>query len=141
MTDAVVVDASVAMKWFVDEDGTDRAEALLSADIAIAPAIILSEVGNGLWSKRKASGIDRELAVEFIAELPQLLKEVVAIDGLISEAMRLTYDLDHPLYDCIYLALALARDIPLVTADERFIKKLTQRPIALSVYSLTEFTP
>lgn len=123
MTGFVVVDASVAMKWFVDEDDTDRAEALLKADIAVAPALILSEVGNGIWSKRQSSGIDRAAASRFVCNLPQLLREVVALDELMEDAMKLAFDLDHPVYDCVYLALARSREIPLVTADKRFIAK------------------
>ena len=89
MSDLVVVDASVAMKWFVDEDDSDRAETLLAADIAIAPAIILSEVGNGIWSKRRSAGIDGASASRFIGHLTQLLREVVPLDTLMAEAMKL----------------------------------------------------
>ncbi|MFN3671611.1 MAG: type II toxin-antitoxin system VapC family toxin [Bosea sp. (in: a-proteobacteria)] len=139
MSDLVVVDASVAMKWFVDEDDSDRAETLLAADIAIAPAIILSEVGNGIWTKRRSAGIDGASASRFIGHLTQLLREVVPLDTLMAEAMKLAFDLDHPVYDCVYLALARSRGSVLVTADKRFIDKLSgqDHPVAL----LADWTP
>jgi predicted nucleic acid-binding protein len=56
-------------------------------------------------------------------------------------ATRLAIDLDHPAYDCLYLALAIARDCPFVTADERFLRKLgqaRQRTLRGKAISLTE---
>lgn len=107
MTGMAVVDASVAMKWFIDEEDADKAELLLRSRELIAPAIILGEVGNGLWSKRSTSNIDRDLGRNLIGELPQLLKEIVPIEGLMRDAMQFAFDLDHPIYDCVYLALAI----------------------------------
>ena len=46
----LVVDASVALKWFVDEDGSDRAVALLDGDEPlIAPDLVVAEVCNAAW--------------------------------------------------------------------------------------------
>jgi predicted nucleic acid-binding protein len=141
MTGVAVVDASVAMKWFIDEEDADKAELLLRSRELIAPAIILSEVGNGLWSKRSTSNIDRDLGRDLIGELPQLLKEIVPIEGLMRDAMQFAFDLDHPIYDCVYLALAIQRRLPLVTADKRFIGKFDGRDFAISVIALPRYEP
>lgn len=141
MSASAVVDASVAMKWFIDEEYGAEAELLLRSRDLIAPAIILSEVGNGLWSKREASRIDRELARDLIIELPQLLKEIVPVEGLMAEAMQLAFDLDHPIYDCLYLALARQRHLPLVTADRRFIAKAEGHDLTVPVIAIAQFTP
>jgi predicted nucleic acid-binding protein len=37
-------------------------------------------------------------------------------------ALRIAISLQHPVYDCFYLALAQAEDCPLVTADQRFLR-------------------
>jgi predicted nucleic acid-binding protein len=37
-------------------------------------------------------------------------------------------DLHHPVYDCLYLSLAVLRRARMVTADERFAKKVQSRP-------------
>ncbi|HEV7329092.1 MAG TPA: type II toxin-antitoxin system VapC family toxin [Bosea sp. (in: a-proteobacteria)] len=141
MTGVAVVDASVAMKWFVDEEDSDKAELLLRSRELIAPAIILSEVGNGLWSKRGFSGIEFNLARDLIGELPQLLNEIVPIEGLMKDAMQFAFDLDHPIYDCLYLALANQRRLPLVTADKRFIGKLEGQDLAIPVIALPRYEP
>ena len=44
------------------------------------------------------------------------------------EALRLAQLLDHPVYDCVYLALALLREVPVVTADRRFVAAAARDP-------------
>jgi predicted nucleic acid-binding protein len=136
---SAVIDASVAMKWFVEEDDGDKALLLVQSTECIAPAIIIGELANGLWSKRKASCIDLRIAQRLTAELPQLLKELVPIEPLIQEALSLAFDLDHPVYDCVYQALARSRGIPLITADKRFFAKASAHD--QSIILLADWTP
>ena len=48
--------------------------------------------------------------------------------GLAAAALSLASDLDHPVYDCIYLALALERGVLVVTADHRFATAVRKHP-------------
>lgn len=52
----------------------------------------------------------------------------VSTSSLIVAAGRLAIDLDHPVYDCIYLALALQEGYPVVTADRRFHDAVKRHP-------------
>jgi len=57
---SLIVDASVAVKWFSAEDGADRAEALFVAEPDLAaPELILAEVGNAMWKKHRKDGFHR----------------------------------------------------------------------------------
>jgi predicted nucleic acid-binding protein len=47
---------------------------------------------------------------------------------LMPAATRLAQDLDHPVYDCFYLALAVQQQYPLLTADRRFQAKVRDHP-------------
>ncbi len=47
---------------------------------------------------------------------------------LAASAVRLAVDLDHPVYDCFYLALAIQEQYPVVTADARFHGKVSRHP-------------
>ena len=118
-----VVDASVALKWSLPEDDSDLAHELLNHPL-IAPDWWLIEAGNGLW---KAAGRG-ELTIPEAAQLLSDLSEVpvTSIDArpLLDSAFRLGCALAHPIYDCLYLALAIDRDVAMVTADGKFMRAL-----------------
>jgi predicted nucleic acid-binding protein len=116
-----VIDASVMVKWFIDEPGADRAAALRRDD-SIAPDLVLAEVGNALWKHRRRGVLadaDYVDAVEALQAAPIALTPVA---DLLTSAARLAAELDHPLYDCFYLALSMREGAPLVTDDQRLLK-------------------
>ena len=118
---AFVVDANVAIKWFVPETHSAAASRLLDPDIALcAPDFFVAELGNVLWKKFRRGEITAREASE-ILETPLVLGvEILPSAGLIAAAMELAIALSHPVYDCLYLALAIAQNCPLVTADDKF---------------------
>ena len=117
-----VIDPSVAVKWFVDEDGAAEARALLaSGDELFAPDLIVCEVTNILWKKARRGEASSEQVAQACAELVADLYEVMPSAPLMLRAAELARDLDHPAYDCFYLACAEQVDAPLVTADQRLI--------------------
>lgn len=125
MSDLVVVDASLAVKWLVDEDHSDRADALLQAwsreGIRLAaPSILPAEVTNALH-RRIVRG---ELTVEVATGLTERLSarvELYEAPGLHARALRLASELGQgAAYDSHYLALAEALECEYWTADDRF---------------------
>ena len=115
----MIVDASVVVKWFVLEDQHDEARALLLADEPLlAPDLLAVEVANVLWVKVRRGELQPAQAGRAIAAVcgrgePQLR----ASTPLLSAAFELAVTLEHPVYDCVYLALARAADDVLCTAD------------------------
>jgi predicted nucleic acid-binding protein len=132
----LVVDASVALKWFVAEDGSDVAVALLDGEALIAPDLVLAEVCNAAWKSLRRGEIDHAQFDEVATDLTQVFQRLVTLDRLVRPAAALARDLDHPIYDCFYLALAEAEDAPLVTADRRLVAALGTTPLAARVRSL-----
>ena len=116
----VVVDASVAVKWVLRENGSDAADALLDEDGLIAPAIWLAEAANALWRRARMSEIAADEARERLLELQNAPVASIAIDAHIEQALMLATRLGHPVYDCLYLALAVRQNTHVVTADRRF---------------------
>ncbi len=116
---AVVVDANVALKWVVTEEGSEAAAELASQEL-IAPAILLGECANALWAKVRRRELSAGEALERLAALQTVPVELVSLDSFAGEALGLALQLEHPVYDCLYLALALQRDLLLITADGRF---------------------
>jgi predicted nucleic acid-binding protein len=118
---AHIVDASVAIKWVVAETGTPEALELLGHRL-MAPALFQVECANILWKKvkrREMSAREGGLAVRLLADFGV---ELCAPEPDLSRVLELAVALDHPAYDCVYLALAESRGVPLVTADVRLIR-------------------
>ena len=118
-----VVDASVAVKWLVAEEGRPAARKLLHPAMHLnAPDLIFPEVSNALMKKVRAGEIAFEQAEEAARRFPSYLDEVRPTGALIPEALRLAQALSHAVYDCIYLACAKG-DERVVTADGQFLAK------------------
>lgn len=114
-----VIDASVAAKWLAPEPDSPFAEALLDDEL-IVPDLLFSEVGNILWKKQLRGEMDAAAAQVGARWLLQVPLQAHDSAGLLAEALRLALQLQHPAYDCFYLALAQRIDAPMVTADRRF---------------------
>ncbi|TAJ96377.1 MAG: PIN domain-containing protein [Reyranella sp.] len=115
----IVVDASIALKWVLEEPGSDAAEELLERDLA-APSLWLLEAGNALWRRTVRGELTQAEAGERLAELTKAPVASVPLEHDLPEAMRLALQLNHPVYDCLYLALAKRLGTYVVTADARF---------------------
>ncbi len=119
-----VVDASIAVKWVVEEVGTPEALALRQRAKLIAPDLLVPECANILWKKVQRDELLKAEAL-FAARLLQSAEvELLPMRSLFETATRMSIEIDHPAYDCVYLALAAERNCQFVTADEQFLRKL-----------------
>ena len=126
MTETLVVDASVAIKWVVDEVGTDRALNVRAFGL-IAPQLIVAECANILWRKVARRELTRDEAILAMKLLEQSGVALVSMRGLGDAALALAIDLGHPAYDFADLALALQRGLRFVTADRRLLAIVRER--------------
>jgi predicted nucleic acid-binding protein len=115
----IVIDASVALKWVLDEPGREAADALVEDDL-IAPELWLVEAANALWRRTTLGEITADEAFERLAELANAPVASLAMEPHLATALRLAAEIGHPVCDCLYLALALRYDTHVVTADRRF---------------------
>lgn len=123
---SLVIDTSVALKWVVEERGTSEALALLRRNALIAPELLVAECSNALWKKVERKELTKPEAL-FAARLLQSARvELLPMRSLIEAATRFAIELSHPAYDCIYIALAIENRCKVVTADARFLSKISQ---------------
>lgn len=116
----LVVDASVALKWLVEEERSEEAAALRSEELH-APALIQLEVGNALRTLTARGLLTEEGARDAYAVFLAAPLTIHALsDDESAEAFALALQLKHPIYDCRYLALALKMKSRYITADRRF---------------------
>lgn len=122
----LVIDASIAIKWVVEEDGTPEALALHQKARLIAPELLVGECANILWKKVQRRELLKDEALLAARLLQAAELELLPMRSLFEAATRMSIEIDHPAYDCVYLALAAERKCRFVTADERFVRKLRQ---------------
>jgi len=121
----LVVDASIAIKWVVEEEGTADALALRRGKL-IAPDLLAAECANILWKKVQRAELMRQEALLAARLLQAAGIAFMPTHALLEAATRIAIELDHPAYDCVYIALAVARDCRFVTADHRLLRKLAE---------------
>ena len=121
----LVVDASVAVKWLVEEEGSAAAIRLIVEGHDLhAPRLIASEVANALWRKARVGELERRDAGPLAGAVPDMPLHWTADEELCASAVRLAIELDRPVYDCFYIALAHEIAGTMVTADARFVHAL-----------------
>jgi predicted nucleic acid-binding protein len=115
-----IIDASVALKWVCEEEGSDRAAELLDGRPLAAPSFWLVEAANALWRRVQRGELDLAEAEERIAELSCAPVDALDAQEMTPAALKLGCELKHPVYDCLYLEAAIRTGGRVVTADRRF---------------------
>jgi predicted nucleic acid-binding protein len=129
---AVVIDASVALKWvFSDEDGIGQASQLLMDSAAgrlimHAPELMGYEWGNGIWAALRQQRILWDEALTAIRTLPILNIRFHPIEEIRELALELAQQYQRSYYDSAYLALAQKLGVLCFTGDRRLYNALNQ---------------
>jgi len=120
-----VIDASVAVKWWVSEEHSATARSLIGkATARQAPDLLMLELGNVLLKKLRLGDVSRTDAAMVLAEAP-LLTVLRPSTVLAPRAFELAVEFRQTMYDATYVVLALAEHCPLVTADRRLYNALS----------------
>ena len=120
----LVVDASVALKWVIPEAGSILALALRREHRFTAPDLLIAECANVLWKQVRREFLTHQQAFAAAELLARADIDLKPMQPLLEAATRIAINLNHPAYDCFYLALAAAEGCPFATADERLVRKV-----------------
>lgn len=137
-----VVDASVAIKWFVPEPDSALADRVLgSSRLLAAPEFMRIELANALWKNVRNKAISRNVANLSLHDIGRVVHLWHSDASLIADALKMAMDLGHPVYDCIYIALASRLGFTCITADKELIAKLVRTPFKRRVEDLASIKP
>ena len=134
----LVIDASVAAKWFLPASGEPlaaEARQLLTRYAAgqirfAVPDLFWAECANILWKAVRQGRCRRSAADDAIQALRKQNLPTTSSAELLEDAFSLAATFDRTVYDCLYVALALRLKAPLVTADSRLANALAaQLPV------------
>jgi predicted nucleic acid-binding protein len=136
---ALLLDTSVAVKWFVPEEDSAKALSLRQAHVdhelqLCAPEALLMELANALRYSSEFSAGEITEALETLFELNVLF---VPFDlDILNSAVIISTEHDLAVYDAYFLALARALEMPLITADRKMLSRLVPEEGALDLKSL-----
>jgi predicted nucleic acid-binding protein len=126
----IILDASVAVKWYFSEIGSDLAQELFDKNIGklVGPDLLVIEVCAAFVRGANMDKTRNKDARRFIADFRDKIgsgaigtRHLSSVN--IETASNLALNLGHPLKDCIYLALAMELECELVTCDAKFAAK------------------
>jgi len=124
---ALVLDASVLLKWYYDENDSDKAIAIRDKfnrselDILV-PQILYYEVSNVFRYNKMYELAEKNRMINNLFSLGLETRLLSSEDMIIANELANTCNVT--IYDAVYLSLARQLGIPLVTADEEFVKKV-----------------
>lgn len=127
VAERLVVDASIGVKWIAPEPDSDRAAVLLDHALVV-PDLFFAECANVLWKKVRLRDLTEEEARVAAQTLEDADLSVFPTKKHLGRALAIATALQHPAYDAMYLAVAEALGLRLITADDRLIRKVRQPP-------------
>ena len=139
-----VIDASVAVKWYIPEPLSKAAEQYLQLykedrAILLAPDLIIIEVGNALWKKTLSGELPANDARAVLHALTKYCPlKLVPSSELVPSALELAIKMGFTVYDSLYIALAAAAEAMLVTADKEMVKLAEKPPLSNQVLLLKD---
>jgi predicted nucleic acid-binding protein len=138
---SIVCDASIVVKLLIREENTEQAISLASSHRLSAPELLVAEVGNALWARVHDGSFGVDTAQELIQKFYDLSLNLQPLRPLLGRAIAFAHVLDHPIYDCFYLALAEKLSVPIITVDRRFISAVRRRRLeSVEILRLGEVT-
>ena len=117
----IVIDASIAVKLFVEEIDTSKAEALIEHHIngdllIILPELIFLEVANPLrYNKKVNDALSR--AVERLFQMQFRVERMN--EFIVKKAVEIALHYNITVYDAVYAAIAQLYGISFITADKQ----------------------
>lgn len=137
----IVVDTSVALKWVLDEPDSDRAREAMDRTL-VAPDVWRVEAANGLRRGVRTGELPPEEALRLLKVLDRAPVRDLPTPPLVPAGLELALTLGHPIYDCLFLALAIEQDCELLTADDSFVRVVHTAAPSLErrILRLADFT-
>jgi len=131
LPEACVVDASVGIKLFIQEEFSSDVQCLFERGLAspqeslFVPDLFFIECANILWKKVRRSEYQAKVAIENLRDLGSLELSSVPTAELMERALEIACSFGITAYDACYVALSERNQVPLLTADIRLVEALS----------------
>jgi len=138
-----ILDASVVLKWFVNEEDSSHALNLREEFYAgkreiVVPDLLLFEIANAL--RYNPSFSTKEIRESLDTLFGIGIEIITPTLSLLGKTVELAEEIDLTCYDATYLALAEELGFEFITADERLYRKIEKSPkLKTSIRLLADF--
>jgi len=122
----IILDSSAALRCSlpqIDRAESDAFRSVVRENECVSPVLFLSEISNAVWKEVRFRELKKALAVEIISSISKMTTLHFEDDLLISTAFEIALDSEHPVYDCIYIAMGRHYNAPILTADKKLQRK------------------
>jgi len=135
----LVIDASVAIKWFVREVHSEHALTILNGHHTLfAPDLLFTECGSILWKKVRRREFGQSDAWRIFRTLEQVPIDASPDATLRPLALEIAFQSGRSVYDSMYIACAMEWEVPMVTADERLYNATRNGPLMRHIVWVAE---
>lgn len=137
-TNKIVVDSSVAIKWFIPQSYSVQANQILSAYeanklILIAPDLIYAEMGNIVWKIQRFQSLNYEDAQNIIDLFQKIQINIISANELLKDAYEFAVKYQRSVYDSLYVVLSIKENCRFVSADEKLYNAIHQHIVNIKL--------
>lgn len=130
-TNKIVIDSSVAIKWFIPQNYSIEANQILYAYQAnklalIAPDLIYAEMGNIVWKIQRFQGLNQKDAQNIINLFQKMQIKVISANQLLQDAYKFAIEYERSVYDSLYVVLSIKENCRFISADEKLYNAIHQ---------------
>lgn len=137
----LVIDASVAVKWYVPEIYEEESGKVLSCGKSLhAPELILPEFCNIIWKKVRTGSLSSESGRRIVSAFSRVNVRIHPHQKLLQAAFTGATLTNQTVYDWSYLALAISLSCEFITADEKFYNALKDTQLGPHLLWIGDFS-
>jgi predicted nucleic acid-binding protein len=131
----IVIDASALTKFILKEEGwSEVAEYLKTGTFSVDH--VMKETANAVWKRSKQGAVSPEEAKTMLKALKNITERAVKVEGelvYMDDAVSITFSQNVTIYDSLYIAMAKAKGLKLLTADESQANAATAENVAVTL--------
>jgi len=131
----ITLDVSAAIEFIMGRKKQNFIKSRLeNADWIITPTLYIYEASNVMWKYKSIKKYKKEILMKKMRYLLELIDQFVESKDIYEEAISMSFNIDHPAYDSMYLVTCRRRNATLLTLDSRLIK--TANKIDIPVFNI-----
>ena len=119
----IILDSSAAIRAVLSDDGADAYSQIIASDERFSsPSLFASETANALWKEVRFN----ELPVDLLPHMRRTLFAMTTLvpdEAYIDMALDIAISEEHPVYDCLFIAMGRSLNAPILTADKKLQRK------------------